>query len=225
MTRPMLKSRTEKVGCPHPIFRNIAAAAGIAIFLISCRADTGDQAKLEKTAKNKAKVLEEQAADQGHGSPFPPPGAIGKKEVQAVDKSGKEPMDDAITCLARTIYWETRGSSDTAMEAIADVVMNRLGHEGFPKTICGVVKQGSEEGACQFSWWCDGLPDSAQEKKPYMRAKEIARKALNRQLRDRTGGALYFHRQGLKPDWSKQYIRTAKVGEHIFYKPADGKAK
>jgi spore germination cell wall hydrolase CwlJ-like protein len=29
--------------------------------------------------------------------------------------------------------------------------MNRLGHKGFPNTICGVVKQGHEQGACQFS--------------------------------------------------------------------------
>ena len=30
------------------------------------------------------------------------------------------------------------------MEAIANVVMNRLGHEGFPSTICEIVKQGQE---------------------------------------------------------------------------------
>jgi spore germination cell wall hydrolase CwlJ-like protein len=101
-------------------------------------------------------------------------------------------LDDAITCLARSIYWEARGKSDAGMEAIANVVMNRVGHGGFPNTICGVVKQGHEQGACQFSWWCDGRPDDAEEKESYARAKEIARKALNRQLKDRTGGALYF---------------------------------
>ena len=63
------------------------------------------------------------------------------------------------------------------MEAIANVVMNRLGHKGFPNTICGVVKQGKEQGACQFSWWCDGRPDDAKEDEPCSHAKEIARKA------------------------------------------------
>jgi spore germination cell wall hydrolase CwlJ-like protein len=47
-------------------------------------------------------------------------------------------LDDAITCLARTIYWEARGEAIVDMEAIASVVMNRLGHEGFPTTICNV---------------------------------------------------------------------------------------
>jgi spore germination cell wall hydrolase CwlJ-like protein len=64
-----------------------------------------------------------------------------------------------------------------------------------------------------------------QEKEQYALAKEIARKALNRRLKDLTGGAMYFHRKGLAPDWSKKYIRTVKVGDHLFYKPAGGKAK
>ena len=67
--------------------------------------------------------------------------------------------------------------------------------------------------------------DAAEEEEVYSRAKEIARKALNRQLKDRTGGALYFHRRKLAPDWSREYIRTVEVGEHLFYKPAGGEAK
>ena len=71
--------------------------------------------------------------------------AVTRTEINAVDITGKEPADDAITCLARTIYWEARGADRTIMQAIANVVMNRLGHEGFPKTICGIVKQGGEK--------------------------------------------------------------------------------
>ncbi len=118
-----------------------------------------------------------------------------------------------------------KGEGDLGMQAVANVVMNRLRHKGFPKTICEVVKQGHEHGACQFSWWCDGKPDTAEEQEPYTLAKEIARKALNRQLEDRTDGALYYHHQGLTPSWSKQYIRTVEVGGHVFYKPDGGDAK
>ncbi len=103
--------------------------------------------------------------------------------------------------------------------------MNRLGHEGFPDTICEVVRQGREEGACQFSWWCDGRPDDAQESEAYSAAKEIARKVLNKEIPDRTGGALYFHQGKIKPDWSAKYVKTVEVGEHVFYKPQDGAAK
>ena len=150
---------------------------------------------------------------------------IKKSEAQAVDPLGKEPMDDAITCLARTIYWEARGIGQAGMGAVANVVMNRLGHAGFPKTICGVVKQGHEQGACQFSWWCDGKSDQAKDDESYAIAKEIARKALNLQLPDVTGGALYFHHGDATPSWSKEYIKTVEVAPFVFYKPRGDDAR
>lgn len=183
------------------------------------------KAEMEHVAKIKAGKLEKKDVINPYGAPASPGKSITKPEIKAVDTTGKERMDDAITCLARTIYWEGRGTDRKVMQAIANVVMNRLGHEGFPDTICGIVKQGREEKACQFSWWCDGRPDSAQEKGPYEVAKNIARQALNRQLRDLTGGALYFYRRGIKPVWSKKYIRTAEIGKIVFYKPMGGKAK
>ena len=204
----------------------ILAAAWLAILLLVGQAALADQeTQKAETAKSKAEVLEEKAASEESKAPPAPAELITKKQVQAVDPMGDEPVDDAITCLARTIYWEARGSEDNVMEAVANVVMNRVGHEGFPSTICGVVKQGYEQKTCQFSWWCDGRPDDAQENQPYAIAKEIARKALNRQLKDRTGNALYFHHRKVAPDWSKEYIKTVEVGEFIFYKPASGKAK
>ena len=170
-------------------------------------------------------MLEEKAAPDGSKGLPTPAQLITKSQAQAVDPIGEESLDSAITCLARSIYWEARGQGDTGMEAVANVVMNRVGHEGFPNTICGVVKQGHEQGACQFSWWCDGRSDDAKEDESYAIAKEIARKALNRQLKDRTGGALYFHHRKVVPGWSKEYIKTAEVGEFVFYKPASGVAK
>ncbi|PSJ16953.1 cell wall hydrolase [Nitrosomonas supralitoralis] len=183
--------------------------------------------KEASVAKEKAAVLEEMAsANSGDTSPLPEPDeTITRLQARAVDPTGDEPLDDAITCLARSIYWEANRTDNAEMEAIANVVINRLGHAGFPNTICGVVKQGQEQGACQFSWWCDGRPDAAQEEAVYTRAKEIARKALNQQLKDSTDGAMYFHNKKVTPDWSKEYIRTVEVGEHIFYKPTDDKAK
>jgi len=188
-------------------------------------ANAADQAQNEEAAKAKAEVLEEKASAEGSKELPTPAETITKPQAQSVDPTGEEPLEDAITCLARTIYWEANRKDDAEMEAIANVVMNRLGHKGFPNTICGVVRQGHEQGACQFSWWCDGRSDDAEEEVPYSKAKEIARKALNRQLKDRSGGALYFHHRKVNPNWSNEYIRTVEVGEHVFYKPAGGKAK
>jgi spore germination cell wall hydrolase CwlJ-like protein len=183
-----------------------------------------DRVQKAEAAESKAAELEQKAA-LGSKAPAPPSQAITKLEAQAVDPRGKRPLDDAITCLARTIYWEAKSEGIAGMEAIANVVMNRLGHEGFPGTVCGVVRQGSERGACQFSWWCDGRPDDVKENEAYAMAKEVARKALNRQLPDRTGGALYFHQRKVKPGWSAKYIRTARVGDHLFYRPRGSAAK
>lgn len=165
----------------------------------------------------KAERLEQNAAA---GVTVPPVAELIKKpEAQGVDPTGAEPMDDAITCLARTIYWEARGESTASMESVANVVMNRLGHADFPNTICEVVTQGRESGACQFSWWCDGRSDHAREDEAYAVAKEVARKALNRQLPDRTDGALYFHHRAMTPGWAATYAKTAEMGDFVFYKP------
>jgi spore germination cell wall hydrolase CwlJ-like protein len=184
-----------------------------------------DQEQKQKVAEDKAEVLEQKAAENPSPASAPKSEAITQPEVQAVDPGGAAPLDDPITCLARSIYWEAKGKDSTDMEAVANVVMNRLGHEGFPDTVCGVVKQGSETKSCQFSWWCDGKSDSVQEEVPYATAKEIARKALNKQLPDHTKGALYFHDRTVSPDWAKEYTNTVNIGLFKFYKPHGGDAK
>ena len=205
--------------------RRIWIATCLGIIMLAGQAIAADQAQKAETAESKAEVLEQNSAAEGSKTSPSRSETITKPEVQAVDPAGEEPLDDAITCLSRTIYWEAKNEGAAGMEAIASVVMNRLGHKGFPNTICEVVRQGREEGACQFSWWCDGRSDDAQEDAHYATAKEIARKALNRQLPDRTRGAMYFHQRKVTPGWAGEYIKTVEVGAHIFYKPHGGDAK
>jgi spore germination cell wall hydrolase CwlJ-like protein len=175
-----------------------------------------------EVAIDKAEVLEHKAAEQ---QPAPRSEIITKAEAKAVDPAGENPVDDALTCLSRTIYWEAKGAADADMAAVANVVLNRVGHEGFADTICGVVKDGSQKPPCQFSWWCDGRADQVQEDAQYSMATEIARKALNQQLPDGTGGAMYFHDRRVRPAWAGEYVRTAQTGKFMFYKPRAGKAR
>ena len=213
------------------LLRRKWVAACVAILcLVGCRQTEVDHSQQPAATgpagtEKKAAALEQNAAAAGNKAPPSPAEMINKPEAQAVDPIGREPLDDAITCLARTIYWEARGESTADMEAIASVVMNRLGHEGFPNTICEVVRQGREQGSCQFSWWCDGRSDQAKDDESYAIAKEIARKALNRQLTDRTAGALYFHQRNATPGWAAKYTRTVAIGKFVFYKPRGGKAR
>ncbi|WGK88176.1 cell wall hydrolase [Pseudomonas migulae] len=204
--------------------RLIWIATCFAITLLGGQAAATEQEQKKEAAENKAEVLEQKAAEKGADVPVPKSEAITTSEVQAVDPAGASPLDDAITCLARSIYWEAKGKSSADMEAVASVVMNRLGHEGFPGTVCAVVKQGSETKNCQFSWWCDGRSDQVQEETQYTIAKEIARKALNKQLNDRTHGAMYFHDRNVHPDWASKYIKTTETSMFLFYKPKGGEA-
>jgi spore germination cell wall hydrolase CwlJ-like protein len=197
----------------------------LALTLLTGHVMADNEEQKKEVAVDKAQVLGQKAAEKGSDVPVPKAETITTSEVQAVDPAGKAPMDEAITCLARSIYWEAKGGESADMEAVASVVMNRLGHEGFPDTVCGVVKQGSEKKSCQFSWWCDGRSDQAQEESQYVIAKEIARKALNKQLNDRTHGAMYFHDRHVKPDWAKEYIKTTETRKFLFYKPHEGAAK
>lgn len=195
----------------------------LAAILLGGQAIATEPGQKAEAAVDKAEVLEQKAAAEEGMTPRTK--AITKSEAQAVDPAGKAPLDDAITCLARSIYWEAKGGASADMEAVASVAMNRLGHEGFPDTLCGVVKQGSEQGDCQFSWWCDGRADQVKEDDRYEVAKEVARKALNQQLKDRTGGALYFHDRTVSPDWARKYRKTAQIGKFLFYKPRGGAAQ
>ncbi|WP_406819001.1 cell wall hydrolase [Pseudomonas sp. KnCO4] len=190
--------------------------------LLSGPVDAADPVKAA-IAEDKATRLEDKVVNDA-----PPPNkaeTLTPAEAQAVDPAGQAALDDSITCLARTVYWEAKGADAEDMAAVASVVLNRLGSEGFPDTICGVVKQGVESKACQFSWWCDGRPDQVEEPQRYGIAKEIARKALNQQLKDSTGGALYFHDRNVRPDWAKAYRRTAQTQHFLFYKPNQALAR
>jgi spore germination cell wall hydrolase CwlJ-like protein len=187
------------------------------------------EAMTAQAAEHKAAQLEKRQSASAVATAPSSPKSLTHYEVQVIDPKGSQPLDDAVTCLARTIYWESRGEGYAGMQAVANVVMNRLKHPGFPDTICEIVKQGSEQGSCEFSWWCDGQPDEVielvLEEKAYGLAREFARRALNRELHDRTEGALYYHNSQISPYWSKEYIRKVQVGQHVFYKPAAGKAR
>ena len=89
-----------------------------------------------ESTKQKVEALEQNAAAGNKIAPRSE--TLKQPEAQALDPTGREPLDDALTCLARTVYWEARGEGETSMEAIANVVMNRLGTPGVSRhRLCG----------------------------------------------------------------------------------------
>ena len=122
-------------------------------------------------------------------------------------------------CLARAVYFESRSESDLGQLAVAKVILNRVKSPEFPKTICGVVYQGSgSRNSCQFSFACDGLPDDVKSPTAWAHAKAIASRAINNDPSiSMLGTAVNYHADYVQPRWSKTMRRLIRIGHHIFY--------
>ena len=122
-------------------------------------------------------------------------------------------------CLARAIYFEARSETELGQLAVAKVILNRKNDPDFPKTICGVVYQGSgRRNSCQFSFACDGLPDDVKQPAAWANAKRIAQKSIaGDQSVQAIGTATNYHADYVKPKWAKSMRRLIKIGRHIFY--------
>lgn len=126
--------------------------------------------------------------------------------------------NDQLHCLANNIYHEARGEGVTGKTAVAFVTVNRTKSNRFPSTVCQVVNQGSR-GRCQFSWTCDGKPDTIRDKASWQASLSIARKVLTGSVEDPTRGAVYFYNHHvITPKWVRTTLRTARIGNHTFTK-------
>jgi spore germination cell wall hydrolase CwlJ-like protein len=125
-----------------------------------------------------------------------------------------------LNCLAQAIYFEARSETYRGQAAVAQVVMNRLAHPLYPKTICGVVFQDeSHRDGCQFSFACDGIPETINEPGPWKQAVEIAGKVASGELYlPEVNNATHYHATYVYPDWAPRLRRVTKIGMHIFYK-------
>ncbi len=123
-------------------------------------------------------------------------------------------------CLARAVYFEARSESELGQLAVAKVIINRTHTDGYPRTICGVVYQGSgSRNSCQFSFACDGLPDDVKQPGAWAQSKRIAQKAMsgNANMGGAMGLATNYHADYVKPKWSRTMRRLIQIGHHIFY--------
>lgn len=130
--------------------------------------------------------------------------------------------DREVQCLAKNIYFEARNQDEYGKFGVAQVTLNRVDSPRFPDSICKVVFQPSKlpqkRHLCQFSWYCDGIPDRIHNKIQYEESKRIAILAILHRDRDITGGATHYHASYVRPWWAKKLERTVKLGDHIFYR-------
>ncbi len=126
----------------------------------------------------------------------------------------------ASICLATAIYYEAASESDDGQRAVAQVILNRSRHPAYPKTVCGVVFQGTERGdrLCQFSFACDGSMARTPSRTGWLRARRIAEEALAGYIFAPIGYATHYHTLAVNPSWGPRLVKSAIIGAHIFYR-------
>ncbi len=124
-----------------------------------------------------------------------------------------------VDCLTAAVYYEARGESADGQAAVAQVVLNRVRHPAFPKSICGVVFQGVPSGnGCQFSFACNGAMTRPREPDAWARAQDIATRALTGGVMAAVGNATNFHAARAGLSFGRGMIQVARIGMHIFYR-------
>ena len=132
--------------------------------------------------------------------------------------------DSSVDALACNMIKEAGGEGEAGMLAVGFVTLNRkMNKDTFPKTVQKVVYQRS-----QFSW-SSGKNLKVRDRREWNKAREASKNILLLQKMpvvyravDPTRGALYYHKKTVSPYWSRHFIKTVRIGDHIFYKePAD----
>lgn len=152
-------------------------------------------------------------------------------EYYSGDKTAEKDIE-SVVCLAKNAYFEARNQSILSQIAVSQVVMNRVQHQDFPNTVCGVVyeaqlskwykeklnKEVPLKDRCQFSWYCDGKADIIRDQDAYELALAVAHQVLSGyDMVDVTKGALWYHATYVRPYWAKEKLYTVKHEDHIFY--------
>ena len=143
-------------------------------------------------------------------------------KINAWDENGE------VACLAEAIYFESGNQSDAGRLAVGHVVLNRQEMREYPNTICDVVHQAEYrenwkgnmipvKHRCQFSYFCDGKPETIEDSKTWNESYMLATLLVNG-MYDFTHGASHYHNDSVYPYWADHLKHTVTIDNHIFYK-------
>jgi hypothetical protein len=121
-------------------------------------------------------------------------------------------------CLTQAVYYEAGYEPIDGRRAVAQVVLNRMRHPAFPKSVCGVVYQRNSTPVCQFTFVCDGSLYRKPEAAAWKQAEQVARAALAGYVERAVGSATHYHADYVAPAWAPMLVKISKLGAHIFYR-------
>jgi spore germination cell wall hydrolase CwlJ-like protein len=124
----------------------------------------------------------------------------------------------ARDCMAAAMLYEA-GDDAKGQLSVGQVVINRVRHPAFPKSICGVVFQGSERTTgCQFTFTCDGALNRRYSAAVWDRARDHADRMLAGLTDPAVGLATHYHTNWVRPYWSDSLEKIAIVDTHLFFR-------
>jgi spore germination cell wall hydrolase CwlJ-like protein len=124
----------------------------------------------------------------------------------------------ARDCLAAAMLYEA-GDDGQGQLAVGQVIINRARHPAFPKSICGVVFQGSERRTgCQFTFTCDGALNRRYSDAAWTRAQVNADLMMSGLTYPAVGLATHYHTDWVRPYWSDSLEKIAIVDTHLFFR-------
>ena len=125
----------------------------------------------------------------------------------------------ALHCMTQAIYYEAAREPVRGQQAVAQVVLNRVRHPAYPKSICGVIYQGAARPTgCQFTFTCDGALRWTPQATLWRQAQDVARRALGGFVDKDVGSATHYHAAYVVPYWAPTLVKMTQVGQHIFYR-------
>ena len=200
-------------------------------------------AQLQKLAAGADPAALGLAAPAGPVNALPAPGAVQAVGAQAEALNAQRPFAGepirpmrpfvlntdaadqtrAVHCLAQAIYYEAAREPLKGQQAVAQVVLNRVRHPAYPKSVCGVVYQGASLATgCQFTFTCDGALRWRPDTGLFARAEGVAKKALAGYVDADVGSATHYHAAYVAPYWAPTLVKMTQVGQHIFYRWTGG---
>lgn len=128
-------------------------------------------------------------------------------------------FERATDCLAATIFYEAGAETISGQMAVVQVVLNRLRHPAYPKSVCGVVFQGQERRTgCQFSYTCDGSMARTPSPSAWARHRQLAQAMLKGLVYAPVGLATHYHTDWVLPAWSAKLDKVRVEGTHLFFR-------
>lgn len=142
-----------------------------------------------------------------------------KREIDPDYMTASE-VEKSLDCLAINVYREAGNEPFEGKVAVAQVTLNRVNSNKFPRDVCAVVYQKSrftERVVCQFSWYCDSKHRNRPvNQEAYDESYRVAKMVFLEGFRlESIENALYYHADYVDPNWNLK--RIAKIGTHIFY--------